>query len=111
MTKGQDPEDQLVMPEGGPFEAGGRYQALCLSGGGYRGLYTAILLEELERRAGKQLRECFDLIAGTSIGGILAIIAAVFRKTRQRNLSQDQSDIGSKDSAPVATGFSPPIFE
>ena len=73
MTKGQDPEDQLVMPEGGPFEAGGRYQALCLSGGGYRGLYTAILLEELERRAGKQLRECFDLIAGTSIGGILAI--------------------------------------
>lgn len=48
------------------------FQILSLSGGGYRGLFTAVILEELELRAGKPLRDCFDLIAGTSIGGILA---------------------------------------
>ena len=49
------------------------FQILCLSGGGYRGLYTASLLEELEAKAEKPLAQVFDLIAGTSIGGILAI--------------------------------------
>jgi len=49
------------------------FQILCLSGGGYRGLYTATLLEELEKESQKPLVEVFDLIAGTSIGGILAI--------------------------------------
>jgi predicted acylesterase/phospholipase RssA len=49
------------------------YQILCLSGGGYRGLYTAAILERLEAQAGKPLSEVFDLIAGTSIGGILAL--------------------------------------
>lgn len=45
---------------------------LCLSGGGYRGLYTALVLENLETQSGKPLREVFDVIAGTSIGGIIA---------------------------------------
>jgi patatin-like phospholipase/acyl hydrolase len=48
------------------------FQILSLSGGGYRGLFSAIILEDLENKAGKPLRECFDLVAGTSIGGILA---------------------------------------
>lgn len=52
---------------------GARFQILALSGGGYRGLYTATVLAELERSLGKPLARCFDLIAGTSVGGILAI--------------------------------------
>jgi patatin-like phospholipase/acyl hydrolase len=48
------------------------FQILSLSGGGYRGLFAAVILEDLENRAGKPLRECFNLIAGTSIGGIMA---------------------------------------
>jgi len=57
----------------GAAAAGGRpFQILSLSGGGYRGLFTAIILEELEQRAGKPLVDCFDIVAGTSIGGILA---------------------------------------
>ena len=43
------------------------FQILCLSGGGYRGLYTAALLEKTEKEAGKPLSQVFDLIAGTSI--------------------------------------------
>ncbi len=49
------------------------FRILALSGGGYRGLYTAHILAEYEKRAGKPIAQCFDLIAGTSIGGILAL--------------------------------------
>jgi patatin-like phospholipase/acyl hydrolase len=49
------------------------FQILALSGGGFRGLYTAHILAELERAAGKPLARCFDLLAGTSVGGILAL--------------------------------------
>ncbi len=49
------------------------FQILSLSGGGYRGLFTIEILAMLEERAGRPLAECFDLIAGTSIGGIIAI--------------------------------------
>lgn len=49
------------------------FQILSLSGGGFLGLYTAAVLAELEERSGKRLIDCFDLIAGTSIGGIIAL--------------------------------------
>ena len=45
---------------------------LSIDGGGIRGLIPALVLTELERRAGRQVFELFDLIAGTSTGGILA---------------------------------------
>ncbi len=46
---------------------------LSLAGGGYLGLFTAVVLAALESRAGEPLGRRFDLIAGTSVGGILAI--------------------------------------
>lgn len=49
------------------------FQILSLSGGGFLGLYTAAVLAELEERSGKRLCESFDLIAGTSIGGVIAL--------------------------------------
>lgn len=45
---------------------------LSLRGGGIRGYSTAILLQELERRINRPLAEVFDLVVGTSVGGILA---------------------------------------
>jgi patatin-like phospholipase/acyl hydrolase len=52
-------------------------RVLSIDGGGIRGLVPALLLEELERRLkakGKSepLHAYFDLIAGTSTGGIIA---------------------------------------
>lgn len=44
---------------------------LALDGGGIRGAFTARILIELERRLGP-LAKAFDLVAGTSTGGILA---------------------------------------
>jgi uncharacterized protein len=52
------------------------FQILSLAGGGYLGLYTAGVLAELEEQAGEPLGRRFDLIAGTSVGGILAIALA-----------------------------------
>ncbi len=55
------------------------FQILSLSGGGFLGLYTAAVLAELEERSGRRLTDCFDLIAGTSIGGIIALGLAAGR--------------------------------
>ena len=52
-----------------------RFRILCISGGGYRGLFSALVLAGLEE-SGKPFSECFDLIAGTSIGGIIACALA-----------------------------------
>jgi patatin-like phospholipase/acyl hydrolase len=49
---------------------------LALAGGGYLGLYTATVLAELENRVGEPLGRRFDLIAGTSVGGIAALALA-----------------------------------
>ncbi len=46
---------------------------LALSGGGYRGLYTATVLSELEATLGQPIASYFDLICGTSAGGLLAL--------------------------------------
>ncbi|MGB5068180.1 MAG: CBASS cGAMP-activated phospholipase [Albidovulum sp.] len=49
------------------------FRILSLSGGGYMGLYTAAVLAGLEEQCGDSLYKKFDLISGTSIGGILAL--------------------------------------
>lgn len=49
------------------------FRILALSGGGYRGLYTIAVLKHIEQQAGRPIGQCFDMIAGTSIGGIIAI--------------------------------------
>ena len=54
-----------------------QFNILCLSGGGFRGLYTAKVLSEIEEYENCPIGESFDLIAGTSIGGIIGIAIAL----------------------------------
>ncbi len=54
-----------------------RFQILALSGGGFRGLYTAKLLADFEDEISAPIATRFDLIAGTSIGGIIALALAL----------------------------------
>jgi patatin-like phospholipase/acyl hydrolase len=46
-------------------------RVLAIDGGGIRGLIPALVLAELEERAARPVHELFDLMAGTSTGGIL----------------------------------------
>lgn len=51
-------------------------RVLSIDGGGIRGIIPAMVLAEVERRAGRPARELFDLVAGTSTGGIIACALA-----------------------------------
>lgn len=53
--------------------AGAPYRILSIDGGGVRGLVAALVLAELEARAGRPVAQLFDLVAGTSAGAILAL--------------------------------------
>ncbi|HLG86308.1 MAG TPA: patatin-like phospholipase family protein [Alphaproteobacteria bacterium] len=44
---------------------------LAIDGGGIRGIIPARVLQEIERRTGKPANQLFDLISGTSTGGII----------------------------------------
>lgn len=57
-----------------PSKKGGRL--LCLDGGGIRGLILVQLLLEIEKVVEMPIHLCFDWIAGTSTGGILALALA-----------------------------------
>lgn len=48
------------------------FHVLSIDGGGIRGIIPAVVLAELERRSDRRIAELFDLIAGTSTGGLLA---------------------------------------
>ncbi len=48
-------------------------KVLSIDGGGIRGIVPAMVLAEIERRTGKATSQLFDLVAGTSTGGILAL--------------------------------------
>ena len=52
------------------------FRILALSGGGYLGLYSAAVLAALEEQADEPIGRRFDLIAGTSVGGITAAAVA-----------------------------------
>lgn len=45
---------------------------LSIRGGGLRGIIPATYLEMIEEKLGKQLNEVFNLVAGTSTGGLIA---------------------------------------
>jgi uncharacterized protein len=46
---------------------------LAIDGGGVRGLIPALVLDAIEKTTGKKIAQMFDLVAGTSAGGILAV--------------------------------------
>ncbi|WP_417476554.1 CBASS cGAMP-activated phospholipase [Maricaulis sp.] len=49
------------------------FKILSVSGGGFMGLYAASVLAGLEEEYGGPLGDYFDLIAGTSVGGIIGL--------------------------------------
>src|SRR5687768_8511354 len=56
---------------------------LCLDGGGIRGIMTLQLLKALEAEAGSPCHQIFDMVAGTSTGGIIAGLIASGRTAHE----------------------------
>jgi patatin-like phospholipase/acyl hydrolase len=58
-----------------PWPSGRTFKILSLDGGGIKGIYTAELLRHCEEQLarGQPLARYFDMIAGTSTGGIIAL--------------------------------------
>lgn len=50
-----------------------KYSVLAIDGGGIRGVIPARALEALEERMGRPVCKLFDMVAGTSTGGIIAL--------------------------------------
>jgi uncharacterized protein len=48
-------------------------KVLAIDGGGIRGIVPAVILSEIQKRLGTNLYNVFDLISGTSTGGIIAL--------------------------------------
>ena len=49
------------------------FKILSIDGGGIKGLYSATVLARLEEKSGKKASDCFDMICGTSTGGLIAL--------------------------------------
>lgn len=60
---------------------------LCLDGGGVRGVVTATILEKILGE-GKKPCEIFDIICGTSTGGILAIMIGIMKLSPAKAVEQ-----------------------
>jgi patatin-like phospholipase/acyl hydrolase len=52
------------------------FNVLSIDGGGVRGIIAARILEEIEHQTTKRIAEMFDLVVGSSTGGILALALA-----------------------------------
>ena len=82
---------QEESPETMNTKARPKYKILSIDGGGIRGIIPALLLAEIERRTQKPIFSLFDLITGTSSGGILAL-----------GLSKPRLSSDVSDNLPVA---------
>jgi hypothetical protein len=92
-SKGAIPQRRI--PQDWP--KGRRFRILSIDGGGIKGLFPATILAELEQRYldGASVAGYFDLVAGTSTGGIIALglgaglkaseLAAVYERRERRS--------------------------
>jgi len=63
---------------------------LSIDGGGIRGIVPATVLAEIERRTRRPVAKLFDLVAGTSTGGILALGLAIPKKPKGKLYRADE---------------------
>ena len=59
------------------------FKILSIDGGGIKGLYSALVLAHLEEEFGVKLVDYFDMICGTSTGGLIALGLASGKSARE----------------------------
>ena len=62
---------------------------LCLDGGGSRGMTSVIAVNEMVKAlGGVEVADCFDLVVGTSTGGIIAFLVGLKRETSEKAIER-----------------------
>ncbi|MBD0392233.1 patatin-like phospholipase family protein [Wolbachia endosymbiont of Pentalonia nigronervosa] len=64
---------------------------LSIDGGGIRGIIPAIILTEIEKRSKKPISQIFDLMAGTSTGGV--VVAGLCKKNNKGSPQYSANDL------------------
>jgi uncharacterized protein len=70
------------------------FKILSIDGGGVKGLYSSTILEHLEKKYGGSCSDYFDMICGTSTGGLIAL--AVSQKISAIEISKIYTEHGNK---------------
>ena len=63
------------------------FKVLSIDGGGVRGVIPAVVLEHIEKQTKRNIADLFDLIVGTSTGGIIAAALTCGGNDRKRRMS------------------------
>ena len=71
-----------------------KFKILSIDGGGIKGLYSAQVLAKFEESFNTRLSDHFDLICGTSTGGIIAL--GVSAKIPMKNIVEFYENYGPK---------------
>jgi len=74
-----------------------KFKILSIDGGGIKGLYSSTILEHLESKFGDSCSDYFDMICGTSTGGLIAL--ALSQKIPASEISKIYTEHG-KDIFP-----------
>ena len=77
-----------------------KYKILCIDGGGIRGIIPGQVIAEIEKRFGIIVADYFDMVAGTSTGGILTcahLIPDDQNPTRPKFKAQEVVDLYLKN--------------
>jgi len=85
-----------------------KFRVLALDGGGIRGAFGAALLAEIERTLGQPIHRYFDLIVGTSTGGIIA--AGLALGMRAAEIRELYETLGANIFARAQRRFMGPYF-
>jgi hypothetical protein len=91
------PEKPASGTNKGPFKRTmekNTFKILSIDGGGIKGLYSAKILEHLEERFKCSISDHFDMVCGTSTGGLIAL--ALSMKIPAREVSQFYEQHGKK---------------
>jgi patatin-like phospholipase/acyl hydrolase len=71
-----------------------KIKILSIDGGGIRGIIPCTVLAEIERLTGKPVSKLFDLIAGTSTGGIIACGLSISDPEKPSKSRYSAADLG-----------------
>ena len=83
-------------------------KVLSIDGGGVRGIIPVRILQEIEARTNKPISEVFDIITGTSTGGLIAsALITPNQDGKPRYNTKDLMQLYLNDSSSI---FSPSVF-